>query len=325
MEQRKLGESGIATSALGLGCWAIGGPFTMEGHPDGWEQVDDAESIRAIRRAVDLGVTLFDTADAYGTGHSEEMLGKAVKGIRHEVVLATKGGFTYDHERRALTGQDWSPAYIRRALEASLMRLGTDYVDLYQLHTGFIPDDAVEAVFGEMERLKAEGKLRTYGWSTYTREKVELFAAKTRGTVIQTKANLFSYDVDAVAACEAHHFACLNNSPLAMGFLSGKFSQSTRFERDDVRASAFDWTEYFEDGRPKPEFLARMARVRDVLTTGGRTAAQGALAWLWAKSGVNIPIPGFKTTAQAEENARAMGFGPLNGEQLRQIDEALAI
>jgi aryl-alcohol dehydrogenase-like predicted oxidoreductase len=325
MEQRELGESGIATSALGLGCWAIGGPFTMEGHQDGWGQVDDAESIRAIRRAVDLGITLFDTADAYGTGHSEEVLGKAVKGMRHDVVIATKGGFTYDREQRALTGQDWSPAYIRRALEASLTRLGTDYVDLYQLHTGFIPDDAVEPVFGEMERLKAEGKLRTYGWSTYTREKVDLFAAKTQGTVIQTKANLFSYDAEAVAACEAHGFACLNNSPLAMGFLSGKFSQSTRFERDDVRASAFDWTEYFEDGRPKPEFLARMARVRDVLTSGGRTAAQGALAWLWAKSRVNIPIPGFKTLAQAEENARAMAFGPLSGEQLKQIDEALAL
>ena len=323
MELRILGGSGIATSALGLGCWAIGGPFTMDGHQDGWGQVDDAESIRAIRRAVELGVTLFDTADAYGTGHSEEVLGKALKPLRHEVVIATKGGFTYDREQRALTGQDWSPAYIRRALEASLKRLGTDYVDLYQLHTGFIPDEAVEPVFGEMERLKAEGKLRAYGWSTYTREKVDLFAAKTRGTVIQTKANLFSYDAEAVKACETHNFACLNNSPLAMGFLSGKFSQATRFERDDVRASAFDWTEYFEDGKPKPEFLARMARVRDVLTSGGRTAAQGALAWLWAKSGVNIPIPGFKTVAQADENARAMAFGPLTGEQLEQIDEAL--
>ncbi|MEN6636419.1 MAG: aldo/keto reductase [Clostridiaceae bacterium] len=323
MEQKLLGGSGIFVSPLGLGCWAIGGPFMMDGHQDGWGQVDDAESIRAIRRAVDLGVTLFDTADAYGTGHSEEVLGKALKDMRHEVVIATKGGFTYDREKRALTGQDWSPAYIRRALEASLKRLGTDYVDLYQLHTGSIPDEAVEPVFGELERLKQEGKLRAYGWSTYTREMVDLFAAKTRGTVIQTKANLFSYDAEAIAACEAHGFACLNNSPLAMGFLSGKFSQSTRFESDDVRASAFDWTEYFEDGKPKPEFLARMARVRDVLTSGGRTAAQGALAWLWAKSDVNIPIPGFKTLAQAEENARAMAFGPLSGEQLRQIDEAL--
>ncbi|MEA4914370.1 MAG: aldo/keto reductase [Christensenella sp.] len=323
MEKRMLGNSGLAVSALGLGGWAIGGPFTMEGHQDGWGQVDDAESIRAIRRAVELGVTLFDTADAYGTGHSEEVLGKALKDMRHEVVIATKGGFTYDREKRALTGQDWSPAYIRRALEASLSRLGTDYVDLYQLHTGFIPDEAVEPVFFEMERMKQAGMLLAYGWSTYTRDMVDLFAAKTRGAVIQTKANLFSYDAEAIAACEAHGFACLNNSPLAMGFLSGKFSRETRFGQDDVRASAFDWTEYFEDGKPKPEFLARMARVRDVLTSGGRTAAQGALAWLWAKSAVNIPIPGFKSLAQAEENARAMAFGPLDAEQLRQIDEAL--
>lgn len=323
MEKRVLGKSGIAVSPLGLGCWAIGGPFMMDGHPDGWGQVDDRESIRAIRRAVELGVTLFDTADAYGTGHSEEILKEALAGIRSKVVIATKGGFTYDRAARALTGQDYSPQYIRRALEASLTRLNTDYIDLYQLHTGFIPEEAIAPVFDEMERLKQEGKLRAFGWSTYTKEKVDLFAAKTRGDVIQTKANLFSYDAEAVAACEAHGFACLNNSPLAMGFLSGKFSQATRFSVDDVRASAFDWTEYFENGQPKPAFLARMARVREALMSGGRSAAQGALAWLWAKSGVNIPIPGFKTLAQAEENAKAIAFGPLEETQMRQIEAAL--
>ena len=323
MEQRLLGNSDIAVSPLGLGCWAIGGPFTMDGHQDGWGQVDDAESIRAIRRAVELGVTLFDTADAYGTGHSEEVLGHALRDLRQSVVLVTKGGFTYDRATRALTGMDWSPAYIRRALEASLSRLGTDYIDLFQLHTGSIPEDAIAPVFDELERLKREGKLLCYGWSTYTRENVDAFAAKTRGSVIQTKANLFSYDAEAVAACETHGFACLNNSPLAMGFLSGKFSRETRFGTDDVRASALDWTEYFENGQPKPAFLARMARVRDALTSGGRTAAQGALAWLWAKSAVNIPIPGFRTLAQAEENARAIAFGPLDASAMRQIELVL--
>ena len=323
MENRMLGKSNIIVSPLGLGCWAIGGPFTLEGHQDGWGQVDDAESIRAIRRAVELGVTLFDTADAYGTGHSEEVLGQALRDLRKEVVIATKGGFTYDRATRALTGMDWSPAYIRRALEASLSRLGTDYVDLYQLHTGTIPADAIDPVFDEMERLKTEGKLLSYGWSTYTRENVDAFAAKTHGSVIQTKANLFSYDAEAVTACETHGFACLNNSPLAMGFLSGKFSQDTRFGTDDVRASAFDWTEYFENGQPKPAFLARMARVRDVLASGGRTTAQGALAWLWAKSAVNIPIPGFRTLVQAEENARAIAFGPLGEAEMQQIEVAL--
>jgi len=323
MEKRTLGNSGMEVSPLGLGCWAIGGPFTMFGQQDGWGQVDDAESIRAIQRAVELGVTLFDTADAYGTGHSEEILGKALRERRKDVVIATKGGFVYDREQRALTGQDYSPRYLRWALEASLRRLGTDYVDLYQLHTGSIPPEAVEPAFGELEHMKQEGKLLCYGWSTYTRENVVTFAEKTRGAVIQTKANLFSYDEAAVTACEEYGFACLNNSPLAMGFLSGKFSEGTRFSADDVRASAFDWTEYFENGRPKQAFLDRLRLVREVLQSGGRTVAQGALAWLWAKSGANIPIPGFKSAAQAEENARAMAFGPLDQADLNQIEQAL--
>ena len=140
--------------------------------------MDDAESIRAIHRAVELDVTLFDTADAYGTGHSEEILGKALRELRKDVVIATKGGFVYDREQRALTGEDYSPRYLRWALEASLRRLGTDYVDLYQLHTGSIPPEAVEPAFGELERMKQEGKLLCYGWSTYTRENVVTFAKK---------------------------------------------------------------------------------------------------------------------------------------------------
>ena len=323
MKNRTLGNSGIEVSPMGLGCWAIGGPFRMFGQQDGWGQVDDAESIRAIHRAVELGVTLFDTADAYGTGHSEEVLGKALRERRKDVVIATKGGFVYDREQRALTGQDYSPRYLRWALEASLRRLGTEYVDLYQLHTGSIPPEALEPAFDELERLKTEGKLLAYGWSTYTRENVDTFAQRTHGTVIQTKANLFSYDAEAVAACEQYGFACLNNSPLAMGFLSGKFSEATRFAENDVRASAFDWTEYFENGRPKQAFLDRLRLVREVLQSGGRTVAQGALAWLWAKSGANIPIPGFKYVAQAEENARAMAFGPLAQAELSQIEQAL--
>jgi len=323
MSKRKLGKSGIEVSPLGFGCWAIGGLFTMFGRPDGWGMVDDNVSVRAIRRAVELGVTLFDTADAYGTGHSEEILGRALRGVRQNVVTATKGGYVHDRQARALIGEDPSPAYIRSALEASLTRLGTDYVDLYQIHNGDIPPENAEPLFHELDRLQAEGKIRTYGWSTYSARHVETFAAQTMGTVIQTKANLFSYDRAVADACEKHGFACINNSPLAMGFLSGKFTAATRFGGDDVRGSGFDWTEYFENGRPKPEFLHRLESVREVLTAGGRTVAQGALAWLWAKSGSNIPIPGFKSVEQAEENAGAMAFGPLNEKQLKQIDALL--
>lgn len=324
IQRKTLGKSGISVSPLGLGCWAIGGLFTLFGQPDGWGAVDDAQSIRAIRRATELGVDFFDTADAYGTGHSEEILGKALKGMRQNAVIATKGGFVHDREKREIYGEDTSPEYIRRALEASLKRLDTDYIDLYQIHNGAIPQEHLEPLFHELDKLKDEGKLRAYGWSTYGKANVETFAEISGGTVIQTKANVFSYDGAAHAACEKHGFACLCNTPLGMGFLSGKFTADTRFGADDVRGSAFDWTEYFEGGRPKRAFLQKLGSIRDILQSDGRTAAQGALAWLWAKSGMNIPIPGFKTVKQVEENVGAMAFGPLNDAQMGEIASLLA-
>lgn len=325
MSKRVLGKSGIEVSALGFGCWAIGGPFTMFGQSDGWGEVDDGESIRAIHRAIELGVTFFDTSDAYGTGHSEEVLGQALAGMRNRVVIATKGGYVHDRAQRALVGEDTTPAYIRKALEASLTRLGTDYIDLYQIHNGTLAPDAVEPLFHELDKLVAEGKIRTYGWSTYSAANVETFAAKTRGTVIQTKQNLFTYDSAVAAACERHGLTCINNAPLAMGFLSGKFTAQTTFGGDDVRGSAYDWTEYFEDGKPKQAFLARLAGVREVLTAGGRTVAQGALGWLWAKSAVNVPIPGFKNVKQAQENAETLRFGALQKAQVDEIDRLLGM
>ena len=239
MKKIRLGNSGIEVSPMGLGCWAIGGLFKLFGEPDGWGEVDDAESIRAIRRAVELGVSFFDTADAYGTGHSEEVLGRALQGLRGDVVIATKGGFVHDREKREIYGEDTSPAYIRRALEASLRRLRTEYVDVYQVHNGSIPEEHVGPLFHELDKLQSEGKIRTYGWSTYTKANVETFVLKTHGTVIQTKANLFTYDRAVHTACEQHGLACLCNTPLGMGFLSGKFTADTRFGADDVRGSSF--------------------------------------------------------------------------------------
>jgi aryl-alcohol dehydrogenase-like predicted oxidoreductase len=124
--KRMLGRSEIEASAMGLGCWAIGGPFLLDGKPDGWGMIDDAESLRAIQRAIDLGVTFFDTADVYGTGHSERILGQAIKGQRDKVIIATKFGYTYDEAQREITGKNITPKYIRWACEASLRRLQTN-------------------------------------------------------------------------------------------------------------------------------------------------------------------------------------------------------
>ena len=164
-----LGRGGIEVSEAGFGCWAIGGPFTDStsgGIPVGWREVDEVESAAALRRAYEPGVTFFDTADVYGTGHSERVLGRALAGHRDEVVIATKFGSTSDAGRRTMTGQDVSAAYIRRACQESLRRLGTDRIDLHRLHRGGLPATRAQEVAGTLEDLAAEGMIRCHGWST---------------------------------------------------------------------------------------------------------------------------------------------------------------
>jgi aryl-alcohol dehydrogenase-like predicted oxidoreductase len=321
---RKLGRSGIEVSALGMGCWAIGGPFLMDGKADGWGDIDDAESLRAIQRAIDLGVTFFDSADVYGTGHSERILGQAIKGQRDKVIIATKFGYTYDEEQRAITGKNTTPEYIRRACEASLRHLQTDYIDLYQLHVGDVPLEQTGEIWATLDQLKREGLIRAYGWSTGDPESARVFAMQSDGTTIQHQANVLQDAPEVFATCAQHNLASLNNGPLAMGFLSGKFDRSSQLPADDVRGSGHTWVTYFTDGKPRQEFLDKLAAIREILASNGRTLAQGALAWLWARSGQTIPIPGFKTMQQVEENARAMQFGPLTADQVREIEALLA-
>lgn len=165
---RTLGRTGIEVSALGFGCWAIGGEWQdPDGQPLGWGTVDDEESVRAVRRALDLGVTFFDTADTYGAGHSERVLGRALGKRRADVVLATKWGNIFDEETRTLTGSDDSPAYARRALTASLRRLDTDYVDLYQLHLSDADPEKAAELREACEEFVSEGSYgRTPGAPT---------------------------------------------------------------------------------------------------------------------------------------------------------------
>lgn len=322
--KRVLGRSGLEVSALGLGCWAIGGPFLFDGKPDGWGAVDDAESIRAIQRAIELGITFFDTADVYGTGHSEDVLGQAIKGRRDEVVIATKFGHTYDETRREITGTNTTPAYIRWACEASLRRLQTDYIDLYQLHVGNVSVEQAAAMWATLDQLKREGLIRAYGWSTGDVECASALATQSTGTAVQHAANVLLDAPEIFATCNQHNLASITNSPLAMGLLSGKFDDRARLPSDDVRGSGHGWVVYFTDGKPRQEFLDQLASVREILTSNGRTLAQGALAWLWARSKQTIPIPGFKTVQQVEENAGALQFGPLTASQMQAIDALLA-
>jgi aryl-alcohol dehydrogenase-like predicted oxidoreductase len=321
---RKLGRSGMEISALGMGCWAIGGPFWSGETAQGWGEVDDGESLRAIQRSMELGITFFDTANVYGAGHSERILGRALAGCRQEVVIATKFNAVFDETTRQVTGADPSPEGIREACEHSLKRLSTDYIDLYQFHDNGFPAEEAGPVRETLEALVTEGKIRAYGWSTDFAKNAEFFAQGENCTAIQLQLNVFETNPDVLSICESYDLAAINRGPLAMGLLTDKYAAGVKTADDDVRGiRSPDWMKYFKDGQPNPEFLERRDAVRDVLTSGGRTVAQGSLAWLWARSPRNIPIPGFRNVAQVEENCRSMEFGPLTEAQMNEIDAIL--
>lgn len=320
---RTLGRSGIQVSALGLGCAATGGQFySAEGEPLAWVDVDDNESIRAIHAALDDGVNFFDTADMYGAGHSEEVLGEALRGRRDQVVIATKFGDVMDPVTRRAVGFDARPEFIRQSLEASLRRLNTDYVDLYQFHIwGHPPAEAI-LVRETLEDLARDGKIRGYAWSTDVLESLEVFAEGPNCIGVQHEMNLFRCDEAILALCERENLASINRSPMAMGVLTGKYGSGFNFPQNDVRSHT-PYYLWFKDGKPSEEHLQKLGTVREILVSGGRTLAQGALAWIWGRSRRTIPIPGFKTVGQAQENARAMQFGPLAPEQMMEIEKLL--
>ncbi len=322
---RQLGRSGIEVSDVGIGTWAIGGQFHAGDQQLGWGEVDDDVSIAAIHRALDLGVTLIDTSDAYGAGHAEDVIRRALDGRRDDVVIATKWGYTFAPGTRDMVGEDGSVAHARKALHASLTRLGTDYIDVIQLHLGNLDHAQASDVFAACENFIDDGLIRTYGWSTDDPERAELLAKSGRGAVIQHTLNVLDDAPKMLAVCADHDLASLNRSPLAMGLLTAKVTADTTFAADDIRSREPDWLQWFTDGRPTPEFLRRRDAIRDILTGDGRSLAQGALAWTLARSPKTVPIPGVRTVAQVDENAGVLAKPPLRAEQVDEIRTLLAI
>ncbi len=321
---RTLGRSGIEVSTVGVGCWAIGGTSQAGTDQFGWEQTDDDASIATLRRALELGATFFDTSSNYGAGHSEKVLGRALGGHRDEIVIATKWGYTFDETTREAGPEDDTPGYLRSCLEDSLRRLGTDYVDLYQFHLGGAPVPVALDLIGTLDELVTAGKIRSYGWSTDDPERAEAFAKAGAGcTAIQHDHSLLHDAAEVIAVCEAHDQASIARGPLAMGLLSGKYHDGRSVGAQDVRSMGYEWMTYFTDGAGNQEFLAKIDDVRDILTSGGRTMAQGALAWLLARSPATIPIPGCRTVAQAEENLGTIECGPLSAAEFGQVEAIL--
>ena len=315
---RTLGRSGIEISAMGLGCWAVGG--------SGWGGgADDDQSIRGIHKGLEMGVNFFDTADAYGDGHSEDILARALTGRRDQAVIATKFGYRTTEATRQRPGGTTDPQSIRELCEESLRNLQTDYIDLYQFHMNDYDPERAGEVRDTLEELVASGKIRTYGWSTDYPAGARVFAQGANCSAIQVELNVIDDAPDILAVCDEFNLAAINRGPLAMGLLTGKYTPTSGvLPADDVRGpNAPEWMKYFKDGQPNPEWLDKVNAIGEVLRSGGRTLAQGAVAWLWARSEHNIPIPGFRTVAQAEENCGALAFGALTEAQMRQIDEVL--
>ncbi len=319
MFKRRLGRSNLEVSAMGLGCWAMGGKWTYDNEPHGWGQVDDAESIRAIHYALDTGINFFDTAANYGCGHSEQILSQAIADRRDKVILATKFGYVVDEEKRTVSETDDIVPRIRQECEDSLRRLKTDYIDLYQFHKDdYDPGKAAE-VRDVLERLVDEGKIRWYGWSTDNPEAAKVFAQGAHCTAIQHYLNIGYADPQMLAVCEEYDQASINRSPLGMGMMTGKFNSDTTFQEDDIR----HWLGWNLRSERSTQRLQYLEAVRKIFAAAGdvRTQAQIALAWLWTRSDHTIPIPGFKTVAQVKENIQAMEFGLLSNEQMKKIDE----
>jgi aryl-alcohol dehydrogenase-like predicted oxidoreductase len=326
--KRVLGRSGIETSAVGMGCWAIGGPWEMMGRQAGWGAVDDVESTRAIHAALELGANLFDTAANYGAGRSERLLGTALRGRRDQAVIVTKFGYEVDESARTVTAYGASEeesdvaSHVRADLERSLRRLDTDHIDVYLLHVWGLELGRALAARDVLEELVAEGKIRTYGWSTDRPDAVEAFSTGSGCGAVEQELNVLVGSAELLALAERLNLASLNRAPLGMGVLTGKITPQTRFADNDIRQKV-EWFAGIKDGRANQEWLDALASIREILTSGGRTLAQGALAWIWGRSANTVPIPGFRTVAQVEENARAMEFGPLTPAQMAEIDRIL--
>jgi aryl-alcohol dehydrogenase-like predicted oxidoreductase len=319
MLRRQLGRSGIQVRVIGLGCSAIGGPWTFRDYPGSYGEVDDTESIRSIHCALNLDVNFFDTAANYGCGHSDQVLDQAIGDRRDKVVIATKFGYLVDEESKSVSdnNDDDVVSAIRDDCEASLRRLNTDYIDLYQFHRYDHPIDLAVEVRDVLEELTIEGKIRYYGWSTDDIERARIFAEGEHCCAIQHHINVIYDAPEMLAVCDELALGSINRSPLGSGLLTGKYKIDTKFSENDYRRSAYIQEEWLLP------ILEGLDSVREILTSGGRTLVQGALAWILSRSKRTIPTPGFKTVEQVKENVLAMDLGSLSDEQMQQINELL--
>jgi myo-inositol catabolism protein IolS len=307
MEYRALGNSELVVSEIGFGAWAIGG--------DAWGPVQDERSLAALERAIELGVTLIDTADVYGDGHSERLVARAIRGRREQLIVSTKGGLMGHHRDPERDPVYDRPEKIIEAFEASLRRLGTDYIDIYFDHIWWDKEQETEAFLTAFERLKREGTLRAAGVSTNDLEHIRHFNRDGLLDVVQLDYSILNREPEReiLPYCVRHGIGVVVRGPLRMGILTGKFTPQSTFPEGDIRR---EWPAegWFRDS------LEKVERLRD-LGTPDQSLARLALRFALSHSAVSAVIPGAKSPAQVEENVAASTRPLLSEVERKRIDE----
>ncbi|MBU1083897.1 MAG: aldo/keto reductase [Candidatus Omnitrophica bacterium] len=298
MEYKKLGNTDIEVSRIGFGCWAIGG--------HGYGKVDDEESVRAIRKALDLGINFFDTADIYGLGHSEKILSRGLGKSRGEVVIATKVGVKWDNNTKT-SSCDLSPEYIVKALESSLRRLKIDCIPLYQIHYPD-PKTPVCETMEILGRLQKEGKIRHIGVSNFSASLVDEIKDYGQIESLQVYYNLLNWSIgnDIRSLCEKLKISVFAYGSLAQGLLSGKYDERTGFGEDDHRNKS----ENFGKEKLKAN-LVIVDKLKEVAGKYKKGCAQVALNWILGNPDITSALVGVKTSGQIEQNAGAAGWSIL--------------
>lgn len=295
---------------IGLGCWAIGGPNPTAGGPSSYGQVDDTLSRSALRLGYERGARVFDTAAGYGAGHSETLVGEEIS-HHDDALIITKFSAV-------------EPEGIRQSIDDSRRRLRRDCIDLMLFHVNEHPIEDAAPVFDTLQALREEGKIAAFGWSTDWAERANAVADLEGFVAVENDYNVFTPAPEMMAFCEQRGLVSISRMPLAMGLLTGKFAPGAQLGNDDIRASSYDWLVYFKDGKPSQEHLQKVEAIRDLLMSGGRSLAQGALSWILAKSQTALPVPGFKNEAQVMDNLGALDKGPLPAAVMDEISAVLS-
>jgi aryl-alcohol dehydrogenase-like predicted oxidoreductase len=314
MRYRKLGRTAIPVSEIGLGTWSIGGSVPLGGVPTGYGAVPESEALRGLARGLELGVSFFDTSDAYGLGRAERLLGRAVAERRGQVALATKAGWVPDGQERWVA--DLSPDHLRAAAHRSRQRLGVDQIDLFQLHAVPAEGDETERALDTLAELKREGVCRAVGASVGDEVEAGVRLVRTgRIDVVQVRYSVLhqAAATDLLDEALSRGVGVIASSPLAHGFLGGRVTRGTRFADDD-------WRSQFsaEDVAARVE---RVGAVRFLTGDGARPLVHAALQFVLAHPAVSAAIPGFRNPEQVEQCVAAMDARPLSDIEVARARE----